>query len=433
MKRRFTLTFLLPALALTLIVVPGGARGFQIPVDPVPAGANGSPGATASWFIETVDAAPGVGLYVSVAIDSLGATYISYHDATNEALKMAKYVGSGGNCGTDSHWSCETVDDSSGLVGLNSSIAIDPATNLPAIAYWDATPPKHLKLATATNSGWDIVTIDSGPGRFASLQVDATGAAHIAYYRYGAQFQELDYARYVGGGAGNCGENDFQCETIVSSDGGVGQYPTLDLAASGQPHIAYYDRTKNALMYAFRDGSSWTKQAVIPCFSCTNASLDVDAAHGDRPHLAHHDEGSGKLVYAVYVGEDGNCGPLDSWQCDEIDSVGIKTHSRDVSLAVDKAGYPVIAYHRYIGDPFVTASLNVARPSAALGRRNGNCGPQNHWQCDRLANTGPGDDYAAIALNPSGLATVGYFNTEHFGSLKVAYQRIQLFVPLVLR
>ena len=69
------------------------------------------------------------GQHVSLALDhAQGKPYISYYDANYESLRMAKYVGSGGNCGTNNDWMCEVVDDV-GNVGQYSSIAIDPVDN----------------------------------------------------------------------------------------------------------------------------------------------------------------------------------------------------------------------------------------------------------------------------------------------------------------
>jgi hypothetical protein len=68
------------------------------------------------------------------------------------------------------------------------------------------------------------------------------------------------------------------------------------------------------------------------------ASLDVD--NDDRSHIAYYD--AGRLTYAVYKGPGGNCGFLAGWQCDEIHTMGTDPHTRDVSLAVAKAGFPII-------------------------------------------------------------------------------------------
>ena len=64
--------------------------------------ANTNSPALAPWFIDTVDSTNDVGQHVSLAIDpENGTTYISYYNATNDDLRMATFVGTGGNCGPD--------------------------------------------------------------------------------------------------------------------------------------------------------------------------------------------------------------------------------------------------------------------------------------------------------------------------------------------
>ena len=423
-------------LSVVLLLVVAGSSLAREPQPTGPseaAGANADPAANAPWFIETVDSGSGVGSHVSVAIDDSGTTYISYYDATNKDLKVAKYVGSGGNCGPDNDWSCETVDSSSD-VGKFSSIAIDPTTNLPVIAYWYMVFPYKIKLATAWSGGWDTITVDDSHG-YISLKIDSTGAAHISY----SSSDKLKYAKRVGSG-GNCGGNNYQCDSIDVCSGSC-LYSSLALDGSGQPRIAYYETNDDDLWFAqpaetsgnCGPGNSWGCYQVDSASDVGRyASLDVDS--NNIPHIAYYDATNGKLRYAVYVGAGGNCGFLGSWQCDEIDSMGTSPHKRDVSLTVDKAGFPIIAYHKYIiGGQFAVVNLSMARPAAVLGLQSGNCGPQNLWRCERIRDIGHPGDYSAIALHPSGLATIAYLKGEYASVLRVAYQRFQDFLPLVMK
>jgi hypothetical protein len=170
MRVRLALTFVLSVLLLTLIVAPGSARNMQPPAGPAPAGVDASPGAIAPWLVESVDGGQSVGTHVSVAIDAEGTPYISYYDDANKDLKMAKHVGEGGNRGgPEFHWECQTVDKTVPGVGKYSSIAIDPTTNLPVIAYWKESP-LELRVATLTTYGWAFATVKQAVGRYASLK-----------------------------------------------------------------------------------------------------------------------------------------------------------------------------------------------------------------------------------------------------------------------
>ena len=157
---------------------------------------------------------------------------------------------------------------------------------------------------------------------------------------------------------------------------------------------------------------------------------------------------SGTLEYAEWVGSGGNCGFNSvsmqwEWQCDEIDDMGTGLTSMGVALAEDGAGYPIIAYQKVSElDP---ACLKVARPHVALHPNIvPNCEPQDlflTWYCESIDGGGSHTDEAgsaSLAVNTAGLATIAYHELNNYpypaeGNLKVAYQRLQVFLPLALK
>lgn len=129
--------------------------------------------------------------------------------------------------------------------------------------------------------------------------------------------------------------------------------------------------------------------------------------------------------------------PAGSWQCDEIVKIGGLPNTRPMSLAVDKAGFPIIAYQDNYWTGLGIKSFDWARPAAALGLQSGNCDLNNAWQCEGIDGPWTGA-YSAIAVNPSsGLATIAYNYSEFVfdpSELRVAYQRFhQVFLPLVMK
>jgi hypothetical protein len=442
MKRQIYIGLVICAILIVLGMTPYLARGSNNVEDGAVSGTNITTSASTRWFFTRVDTPYNVGQYVSVVLHPVsGLPYVSYYDADHEDLRMAKYVGSGGNCGPNNDWSCETVV-SAGNVGKYSSIVIDPVDNLPMIAYYDTSDGGALKLAIRTVFSWNIKTIDDptigSAGTYASLKLDSTGKPRIAYYFSNLMgIDSLWYAKYVGGGTGNCGGNDYQCDLIDSGDL-VGKYTSIALDSSDRPRIAYYDGGNDALKYAYEYGGIWTIREILPTNAGKHASLYVDVNHGDKAHIAHYDSVNGKLGYAEYVGSGGNCGfnssaTIFEWQCDEIESVGTSTHPKGVSLAVDGDGFPIIAYQS--GE----SVLRLARPAAALGLLVGNCGPQDlfyTWQCDTIRigmSIGMGD-YISLAANSAGLSTIAYYGniTASDGDLDVAFQRLKMFLPLIL-
>jgi hypothetical protein len=288
--------------------------------------------------------------------------------------------------------------------------------------------------------------------------LDSSKQPHIAYHLYSVRFgdsESLKYAKKVAAGTGNCGDDGWQCDTIDSAVSYVGRYASLDLSAGDNPSIAYYDNLFDLVLatkggtYANcgPGGNTWTCWPIdamgdVGMF----ASLVRDRDSG-IPHIAYYDATNEKLKYAVLVGSGGNCGyfgPAGAylWQCDVLDTMGASisaAHMR-ISMALDGNGYPLMAYQRT--SEFGPAVLKVARPAIALGLDHGNCGPEDlflTWQCETIDNGGSDTsvgNYLDIAVNESGLATIAYYESDSYhysGNLKVAYQTIRIYLPLIQR
>ena len=132
------------------------------------------------WFTTEVDTGEDVGQHTSLSIDpTFGIPYVSYYDTTNKDLKVAWYVGTGGNCDANSAWRCRTVD-SEGDVGQFSSIAV--SANGVIVVYHDASNG-DLKCAKKTSS-WSVQTIESegNTGLSTSLLLDSLDRVNICYF-----------------------------------------------------------------------------------------------------------------------------------------------------------------------------------------------------------------------------------------------------------
>ena len=119
-----------------------------------------------------------VGRHTSVTVGTDGLGLISYHDATNNDLKVA-------HC---SNLACTgattTTLDSTGLVGEYTSVTIGK-DGLGLISYHDATN-SDLKVAHCSNvacTGATITTVDSvgQVGRYTSVAIGTDGLGLISY------------------------------------------------------------------------------------------------------------------------------------------------------------------------------------------------------------------------------------------------------------
>ncbi len=304
-----------------------------------------------TWRTRTVDrgnSTARTGLYTSLALPSYGSPRISYHFQDSggpDALKLAVFVGGGGNCGYGEHylkWRCDTIQTGEG-VGENTSIAIDDDWYR-HIAYYNAGTDTlwYATNSSGTNCGpggdtWHCIPISGGGGtdvgRYASIYVDSDDRFHIAYYYYDGTNKKLYYSAEVGGG-GNCGAfGSVQCDEI---DDMPANYHPLGISitedAAGYPVIAYQGKY-NSLKLA-------------------------------RPVKA----------LGLPPGE-GNCGPEEglflTWLCEEIDphwDWGFHYHNGDyVAIEVNSGGLATIAYERlWFTDAGSDANLMIAQQHARV-------------------------------------------------------------------
>jgi hypothetical protein len=113
-----------------------------------------------------------------------------------------------------------------------------------------------------------------------------------------------------------------------------------------------------------------------------------------------------------------------------------------IAITGDPDGNPVIAYMNSHED-LAPADLMVARPNIALGPNiTPNCGPGTSpsWYCQIIDRGTPYSDYAgaaSIVVDSAGFAMIAYHEQDNYekpdGNLKLAYQRLLLYLPIILR
>jgi len=180
-----------------------------------------------------------VGWYTSIAIGTDGLPVISYLDATNYNLKVAKC----GNAACSSENTLTTVDPG-GNGGSYISITIG-TDGLPVISYYDG----DLKVAKCGNascsSGNTITTVDSGGdvGWCTSIAIGTDGLPVISYFDY-TNF-DLKVAH-----CGNASCSSGNTITTIDSAGYVGQFASITIGTDGLPVISYWDGINDDLKVA---------------------------------------------------------------------------------------------------------------------------------------------------------------------------------------
>jgi hypothetical protein len=328
------------------------------------------------WTTGTVDmTSSDVGQHNSLAIDPAGNPHISYYDDENKQIRYAAVV--------DGSWTNGAVADSRST--HTTSLALDPEGN-PGISYGDGDHDGKLMYAHL-NGGWTTETVasDSGHadiGTYSSLAIDSAGTPHISYNNGKGNYDTLlEYATrngtvwtsvtpdpkilgydssmvldssglphiaYLNGmdsGYIAYGYQDtpgkWSTRMVANTEGRGGDMAknagcilSLALDSEKNPHIAYFDKTRKELMYAFWDGKEWITEIVDQNGETGwHPSL---AMYHDQPSISYYDISRGELRFAT------RDPATQKWVPSTVDKGGVGS---DSSLAFDSTGNPGIAYY----------------------------------------------------------------------------------------
>jgi len=226
---------------------------------------------------QTIDAGGDVGQFTSLAINPLtNRPSIAYYDATNGDLKLATQGKSG--------WSISSVA-TAGDVGKVNSLKFNRAGE-PCVAYEDPAVGA-LVFARQTHRRWVTTPIDSTGAKQVSLVLDSRGRGRVSYvHDDGGHGSGLRYAFFDG--------NGWQHQTVEEGTSDVPiaiESSAVALEAKGLPHIAFAHENEDSLGYATTDGSTWTHRAIDTAIDGTIGSVPSIAIDShDRVHIAYGGE-----------------------------------------------------------------------------------------------------------------------------------------------
>lgn len=249
------------------------------------------------WRSETVDGAPGVGYFATLAYDQAGRPHISYFDQRHNNIKYATRAAD--------HWRIETID-ATGQPGFHipagfTRIAVDcwpsraecteARPHVVYLTYRYKPYDGELRYAERAGHGWRISTIDGdkGAGGFPSLALDMSGRPWVSYYRastWDFAWGELRLA--------HLDDRGWHIETL-DQGAYVGRYNALALDPAGRPIVAYYSDGAGGLRLMWRD-EGW-RRASIDGGDGSWVTLAVDP--GSTAHLTFVDRTEQRTRYAT--------------------------------------------------------------------------------------------------------------------------------------
>lgn len=311
----------------------------------------------------------GTGYYPSLVLDVAGNPHISFSDFTSDNYSgVLKYAYRTSLTGS---WTVAVVDRNIGYPD-DDSLALDTAGR-PHIAYsgWFDSPDGEMRYAHWTGTTWITQTMFHERDKSLSLMLDTSNNPRLAFGSYGS----LKYATLSGGvwvsqtietyaehpsmaldGTGvpaisyntwrNGGKNagvkyvylsgTTWISQMVDYESYVGNYASLALDVSGNPHLSYqYDPTGSGaeLRHAYWTGSTWITETVESGpYAGTYASLKIGS--DNRPAIAYISNGS-DIKYAKWNGS--------AW-ASEILASGSDAWWRQPALALDSSNQPRLTY-----------------------------------------------------------------------------------------
>lgn len=351
--------------------------------------------------------------------DELGLFYDRSDGIWSKVESSALATTAAGSGCDDTAWTCLEIDTTDS-VGEYSSLAIDPITGLPVIAYNENTGTE-LNITYYVGSGgtgcasaeWQCDVIEStlNPGVYTDLAFDSSGKAWIAFVETSGD--DIMVAEYVGGGIGSgCDDTGWTCTTVAATN--LLNYSSMAIDINGDPWIAFQDATGSDLVIANYVGSGGdcdTTYSGSDAWECTvvESTDTVDgftdiAFDPDGDAWVSYSAGTADLYVAEYVGGGTGSGCDDTnWTCTAVWTTG---SIRESSIAFAPDGIAWIA-HADGGD-----DLNISTYNGAAG---GDCDTtqsgSDFWNCEEIDTANADGDNVSLAFAPDGNAWISYFDT----------------------
>jgi hypothetical protein len=225
-----------------------------------------------------------------------------------------------------------------------------------------------VPISAALDPQWHISTVDSAGavGEYVSMAMDNSGNPHISYYDY--YNRTVKYAKRIG--------SAWQISTVGSA-GDEGGYTSIALDDAGNPHISFCSATfsEGDLKYAERSMIMKWNISILDSKGNVGRYNSIALDDAGNPHISYYNATSydGNLKYAEWNGFGG-------WLISTVDSAGWA--GEYTSLALDDAGNPHISYYAW-GEGLKYAKRNGSVWNITIVDSAGDVGRDTSLKLDR--------------------------------------------------
>ena len=236
--------------------------------------------ARAGLIYETVATFGDQGQYASIALDSQDTPHAAWYDETYGRLMYGKRSFLG--------WEKTQID--AGFSGKYASIAVNPQTNQPAIAYLDENliKAKYAYYDGSWNTEYVVFTDDVEEGTYIDLAFASDGFPCVSYH-------------YDNGALHSNGVN-VVCRTSKGWEGHrldyrgwllgkSGTHTAIAMSSADFPHVAYLDTPDTNQRLGWQDGTGWTIESAIgPYVDNSGRYSDIALDTGDNVYISSFEE-----------------------------------------------------------------------------------------------------------------------------------------------
>jgi len=311
-----------------------------------------------TWATMVIDGNPRVGEYAALDFNSNFRPFITYYDAYNGRLKMAYYIGIGGNCGPSLDWQCDVVSNPAILAPditapedvPNAASETPPDSSEPAatpqvlpespeIPFEDQVQSMQRPWLASMDPNISLPAV--GYGKFSSIYIDAINRIHITYY------DEIEGSlRYaVWDGVTWYYYKPFDYRT----DGRAGLWTSVAVDSDYAVHISFMSEKYDDLMYARRKGNGTWEACTVDSEARVGSFSSIALETNGRPHISYLDFSNHNLKHA-WLPDPKRCNDaigVSDWQSENVATNGMSGWYS--SIAIDGDNRIHISYYEASG------------------------------------------------------------------------------------